>query len=90
MKWWDRLKQLQMHPWLPFFLPVIGTLLYIAIALLLVPSEFGEKSDSDATDSEKVSVDVSHTKAVGRVPRSKRSVPSSASGAAVPGTPANP
>ena len=87
MKWWDRLKQLQKHRWLPFFLPVVGTLLYIFIAVLCVPSEFGEKSDPASLDSEKPSADLGHAKAASRAAR-KRTVP----GAAVPSavTPATP
>jgi len=79
MKWWDRLKQLQKHRWLPFFLPVVGTLLYILIAVLFVPSEFGEKSESTSLDADKPSADLNRTKAAGRVAR-KRTVP----GASVP------
>jgi hypothetical protein len=53
MKWWVRLKQLQRHRWLPFFLPVVGTLLYIALALLAIPSDLRDKSDSDVGEPEK-------------------------------------
>ena len=88
MKWWERLKQIQKHRWLPFFLPVIGTLLYIAIAVLLVPSEFGDKADNDGAESEKASADVTRTKPAGRATRSKRlAVPSTSS---VPAAPSNP
>jgi len=87
MKWWDRLKQLQKHRWLPFFLPVVGTLLYILIAVLCVPSEFGEKSDFASPDSDKPSADLNRTKAAGRAAR-KRTVPgSSLPSAATPATP---
>jgi hypothetical protein len=75
MKWWDRIQQLQRHRWLPFFLPVIGTLLYIAIAVLLVPSEFDEKSDTTATDSDKTAIDTHRAKANGRAARVKRPAP---------------
>ncbi len=53
MKWWVQIKQLQRHRWLLFFLPVIGTLLYIVLAILAIPSDFGDKSESDATEVEK-------------------------------------
>jgi hypothetical protein len=89
MKWWDRLKQLQKHRWLPFFLPVVGTLLYIFIAVLCVPSEFGEKSDSVSLDSDKPSADLGRAKAASRAARKRTTtVP----GAAVPSavTPATP
>ncbi len=53
MKWWVRFKQLKGHRWLPFFLPVVGTLLYIALAVLMIPSEIGDKPEGDAADVEK-------------------------------------
>ncbi len=53
MKWWLRLKQLKGHRWLPFFLPVVGTLLYIALAVLMIPSEIGDKTEGDAAEIEK-------------------------------------
>ena len=53
MKLWIRIKQLQRHRWLPFFLPVIGTLIYIVLAVLAIPSEFGDKSESEAPEVEK-------------------------------------
>jgi hypothetical protein len=53
MKWWVRLKQLKGHRWLPFFLPVVGTLLYIALAVLMIPSEIGDKPEGDAAEVEK-------------------------------------
>lgn len=81
MKWWERLRQVQKHRWLPFFLPVIGTLLYIIIAVLLVPSELADKGDKDSdtvesekSSSEKSAVDVNRPKATGRAAR-KRTLP---------------
>jgi hypothetical protein len=53
MKWWARFNQLKRHRWLPFFLPVVGTLFYIALALLVVPSDLGEKVDNENGDVEK-------------------------------------
>ncbi len=87
MKWWESLKQLQKHRWLPFFLPVLGTLLYIAIAVLLIPPEFGDKPDNDGAESDKATVDVSRTKAATK-PRSKRvATPSASSGPAATANP---
>jgi hypothetical protein len=53
MKWWLQFKEFRRHRWLPFFLPVVGTLLYIALVILAIPSELGEKSDADAGEIEK-------------------------------------
>jgi len=73
MKLWEKTRQLRQHRWLPFFLPVIGTLLYIAITVLLVPSEFGERSDVDSADLDKTTVvDTKRPKATGRTARQNR------------------
>ena len=53
MKWWVQIKELQRHRWLPFFLPVIGTLLYIALAMLAIPSDLGDKPESEAPEVER-------------------------------------
>jgi len=57
MKWWARLKDLKGNRWLPFYLPIIGTLLYIALALVAVPSQFGDKPESDSAEAEKTATD---------------------------------
>ena len=59
MKWWARIKDLRNHRWLPFYLPIIGTILYIIVVLIAVPSQFGEKADAESGDAEKTA-DKSH------------------------------
>ena len=51
MKWWTRIKELRRNRWLPFYLPIIGTLLYIALVLIAIPSELSDK-DKEGTDVE--------------------------------------
>jgi hypothetical protein len=51
MKWWSRIKELRTNRWLPFYLPIIGTLLYIAVVLLLIPTELNEKT-AESTEVE--------------------------------------
>ena len=63
MKWWLQFKELRRHRWLPFFLPVVGTLLYIVAAILAIPSDLGEKSDSEASEVDKPSIPVKRVRA---------------------------
>ncbi len=62
MKWWLQFKELRRHRWLPFFLPVVGTLLYIVLAILAIPSDLGEKSDIDAGEIDKPVTPVKRTR----------------------------
>ena len=49
MKWWTRIKDLKHNRWLPFYLPIIGTLLYIGLVLIAIPTELSDKDkDADA------------------------------------------
>jgi len=40
------------HRWMPFFLPVAASLLYIAIVVLLVPESFANKAKKASVDEE--------------------------------------
>ena len=75
MKWWVQIKELQRHRWLPFFLPVIGTLLYIALAMLAIPSDFGDKSESEPTEVEKPARGARRVRATDSTARAPRAVP---------------
>jgi hypothetical protein len=70
MKWWLQFKELRRHRWLPFFLPIVGTLLYIALAILAIPSELGEKSDVDAGEVDKPIAPAKRVRGANRAARS--------------------
>ncbi len=74
MKWWIRLKELRRNRWLPFYLPIIGTLLYIALVLILIPTEVGDK-ESEGTDAEPSASASAAASARAAPPRRVRPVP---------------
>jgi hypothetical protein len=49
----DKLKRVFANRYTPFFLPVIGSLVYIGLAILFIPETFdgGNVEESDATDT---------------------------------------
>ena len=69
MKWWLQFKELRRHRWLPFFLPVVGTLLYIAVAILAIPSDLGEKADNEPSEVDKPLTPVRRTRGASRLPQ---------------------
>ena len=87
MKWWVRIKDLKGHRWLPFYLPIIGTILYIVLVLIAVPSQFGDKSESESADAEKAATDKGAPPA-SSAKRARR--PGPRPPAAATGSPANP
>jgi hypothetical protein len=86
MKWWNRVRELRHNRWLPFYLPIIGTLLYIALVLLLVPTDFDQK-DTETADSETAASASSGPPAhPSALPRARRA-PKLVSSAAAPAMP---
>ncbi len=67
MKWWTRIKELRRNRWLPFYLPIIGTLLYIALVLIAIPTELSEK-DKDK-DKEGMDLEPAPSAKTGVAPR---------------------
>jgi len=52
VKWWNQIKELRRNRWLPFYLPIIGTLIYISIVLILIPTDVEEKDTGGSIETE--------------------------------------
>lgn len=88
------------HRWMPFFLPVVGSLLYVLFAVLLIPdrlSSDGKSEDDEAAtapiaasasvkpaDSAGRALRRSRTRALPRTPGSPAGVPAPGAAAPVP------
>lgn len=71
----EKIRRVFAHRYTPFFLPIVGSLLYIGLSILLVPNDLGARSDASADDesTDSASADASATPGSGALsPSNKR------------------
>jgi hypothetical protein len=81
------------HRWMPFFLPVAASLVYVLLAVLLVPDSFTGKSKSSAADDDDLAPAASASSSIdpaARAAAARRRLRPGSRGLTQPGAPMSP